>query len=111
MTANIVAAYLETGSFAGAGAKVGIRRVEVRRQISKTAQLLLDKNMQEEKAIGAYLHNLVQRCNPNGTGMSKALARRAHDKVLRDPVYLGEHRVRIEDVDFDVLWSPLSNID
>jgi hypothetical protein len=73
--------------------------------MSRAAKALSGSRLQSNRALCAYLHDLVAKSSAKGAGAS-ARERRKHAHIhLKDPVELGQFRVAIEGPGFRKMFA------
>jgi hypothetical protein len=102
--------YQRVRSFKAISTAYHIHPPDVRRNMRVARRTLLESTDVAAQTLGAYLTNLIDKSNPTGTGLSKRELAKAGDIIRSDPACLGEFRVRVEDADFEKVFSGRANI-
>ena len=106
---TIVDLYVKTRSFQRIAEVHGLHRPDIRRAMSRASKQLLESKDPEEKALGAYIHSLIDKANPSGTGFSKRKVQKLGNIYRTDPAILGEFKIKITDPDFDHMFVSRAN--
>ena len=86
-----------------------LHRPDVRRAMSRASKQLMESKDPQEHALGAYIHSLIDKANPAGTGFSKRkIAKQCH-LYITDPAILGSFRIRVDDPDFGAWFVSRAN--
>ena len=101
--------YVKVQSFQKVAEVYRLHRPDIRRAISRASKQLMDSQVAKEHALGAYLHNLIDKANPSGTGYSKRKQQKQGHIFVSDPPTLGEFRVRVEDPSFEAWFVSRAN--
>lgn len=105
----IIDLYVKTRSFQRIAEIHKLHRPDIRRAMSRASKQLLESEDPQEKALGAYIHSLIDKANPSGTGFSKRKVQKLGNIYRCDPAVLGEFRVRINHADFDHMFVSRAN--
>ena len=106
---TIVDLYVKTRSFQRIAEVHGLHRPDIRRAMSRASKQLLESKDPMEEGLGAYIHSLIDKANPSGTGFSKRKVQKLGNIYRTDPAILGEYRLRINDSDFDHMFVSRAN--
>ena len=106
--ATMVDLFRSSGSFTAAANQMKMHRPELRRNISHAATVMLDSEDAAVSGLGAYLSAMVSSTDPTGTKQSKAALRRPKEVKLKDPMCLGDFRVKVTDAGFDSWFTSKS---
>ena len=102
---KVVMEYVKSRNFIHVAHLFGLHRPDVRRTMSKVSKALMDSKEGKEAAVAAWMHSLIDKVSPAGTGLSKRrLAKEGH-LYLKDPEILGSFVVPITDSGFDALFT------
>jgi len=102
--------YSHCRNYTDVAQRLGVHRPLVHRAMSAASKHLLASKDREEKALGAYVHSLVQRSSSQETGVSKREIRKnAAPMKLVDPKILGEFVLSAADEQFDSVLQARAN--
>ena len=104
-----VTAYAKCRSFQQVALSLGLHRPDVRRAMSRAARTLMASKDSREAAIAAWVHSLVDKSNPVGSGYSKRKMQKEGHLYRRDGDILGSSVVSIESPEFDQLFVSRAN--
>jgi len=105
----IIDLYVKTRSFQRIAEIHKLHRPDIRRAMSRASKQLMESKNPEEHALGAFIHSLIDKANPSGTGFSKRKVQKLGNIYRTDPPILGEFRFRIGDPDFDHMFVSRAN--
>lgn len=71
----------------------------------RATKVLLASSNGLDRALGAYMHDLVDKASVYGTGRSEIQQAKRRDLRIKDPEVLGGFRIAIESPGFDELVS------
>ena len=77
--------------------------------LSRASKKLMESKDPHEHALGAYVHSLIDKANPSGTGYSKRKVSKLGHIYRSDSPILGEFRVNVQDRDFDQWFVSRAN--
>jgi len=97
---TVVMEYVRTRNFQQVANHFGLHRPDVRRAMSRASKALMDSKDGKEAAVAAWLHSLIDKVSPVGTGFSKRKAQKMGHIYMKSSAVLGQFRVNIEDPDF-----------
>jgi hypothetical protein len=106
---EVIDLYAKTRSFQRIAEIHSLHRPDIRRAMSRASKALMESKNAQEHALGAYIHSLIDKANPSGTGYSKRKMQKLGHIYRADPPLLGEFRIRIEDPDFDHMFVSRAN--
>jgi hypothetical protein len=106
---TIIDLYIKTRSFQRVAEIHKLHRPDIRRAMSRSSKQLLESKDPEEKALGAFIHSLIDKANPSGTGFSKRKVQKLGNIYRCDSPILGEFRIRIDHPDFDQYFVSRAN--
>jgi hypothetical protein len=106
---RVVELYAKTRSFQRIAEIYGLHRPDIRRAMSRASKQLMESKDAHEHAIGAYIHSLIDKANPSGTGYSKRKVSKLGHIYRVDPPLLGEFRIKVESPDFDHMFVSRAN--
>lgn len=106
---TVVDLYSKTRSFQRIAEVHHLHRPDIRRAMSRASKQLMDSKDAHEHALGAYIHSLIDKANPSGTGFSKRKVSKLGHLYRVDPNILGEFRIRVEDPDFNFWFVSRAN--
>jgi hypothetical protein len=106
---KVVDLYVKTRNFQKIAELHHLHRPDIRRAMSRASKQLMESKDPQEHALGAYIHNLIDKANPAGQGYSKRkIAKQCH--IYRtDPSILGEFRISVSDPDFQHMFVSRAN--
>lgn len=106
---KVIVAYEKTRSFKEVADAYNLHRPSIRRALRKAVAELSSSRNSKEKALGAFIHGLIEKSSARGKGFSKRkLAKQGHI-FLSDPPILGQFRVQIENSEFDQVFVSRAN--
>ncbi len=105
----IIDLYVKTRSFQRIAEIHSLHRPDIRRAMSRASKQLMESKDPQEHALGAYIHSLIDKANPSGTGFSKRKVQKLGNIYRTDPAILGEYRLKITDPDFDHMFVSRAN--
>jgi hypothetical protein len=106
---TVVMEYVRTRNFQQVANHFGLHRPDVRRAISRASKALMESRDGREAAVAAWLHSLIDKVSPMGTGFSKRKQAKAGHLYISDPAILGQFRIQIEDKDFGAFFVSRAN--
>ena len=106
---KIVMEYVRTRNFQQVATHFGLHRPDVRRAMSRASKALMDSKEGKEAATAAWLHSLIDKVSPVGTGFSKRKAQKLGHLYRSDPAILGQFRMNIEDPSFGHMFVSRAN--
>jgi len=106
---QIIDLYVKTRSFQRIAEIHKLHRPDIRRAMSRASKQLMESKDPMEHALGAYIHSLIDKANPSGTGFSKRKVQKLGNIMRCDPLILGEFRIRITNPDFDHMFVSRAN--
>jgi hypothetical protein len=106
---KVVTEYVQCRSFQRVAETFGLHRPDVRRAMSRASKALMDSKDGKEAAMAAWIHSLIDKVSPVGTGFSKRKAQKMGHLYRSDAPLLGSFRIRIEDPAFDQLFISRAN--
>lgn len=92
--------YVRVRNFQQVAHLFGLHRPDVRRSMSRASKAMRDSADPKEAAVAAWLHSLIDKVSPLGTGFSKRETKKKGNLVQRDPAVVGQFRINITDPDF-----------
>jgi len=104
-----VAEYARCRSFQQVSETLGLHRPDVRRAMSRAARTLMESRENKKAAIGAWVHSLIDKSNPVGSGYSKRKLMKEGHIFRQDSDILGQFVVPIENPDFDQVFVSRAN--
>lgn len=105
----VVDLYARTRSFQRIAEAHRLHRPDIRRAMSRASKKLMESKDPHEHALGAYVHSLIDKANPSGTGYSKRKVSKLGHIYRSDSPILGEFRVNVQDRDFDQWFVSRAN--
>ncbi len=106
---TIIDLYVKTRSFQRIAEIHKLHRPDIRRAMSRASKQLMESKDPMEHALGAFIHSLIDKANPSGTGFSKRKVQKLGNIYIQAPQILGEFRVKITDPDFDECFVSRAN--
>ena len=106
---TIIDLYIKTRSFQRIAEIHKLHRPDIRRAMSRSSKQLILSKDPEEHALGAFIHSLIDKANPSGTGFSKRKVQKLGNIYRTDPPILGEFRIKITDPNFDHMFVSRAN--
>lgn len=106
---TVIDLYAKTRSFQRIAEVYHLHRPDIRRAMSRASKQLMESKDAHEHALGAYIHSLIDKANPSGTGFSKRKVQKLGHIYRTDPSLLGEFRIRVEDPDFEHMFVSRAN--
>lgn len=100
-TSLMIEEYRKRRSFRAVADFLCIHRPDIRRALSRVVDVLLKDSHEEHAAIGAYIHGLIDKASPSGTGFSTRQAHRFAHIHRADPRCVGEFVIMTSDPAFD----------
>jgi hypothetical protein len=109
---ELIEEYARCRSFAAVAYRHKIHRPDIRRAMSEASKALLDISVHDEHevpsitdpegiALGAYIHSLIDRANPDGIGTTKRQSAKSFRVfVVTEPACTGEFRIAVNDPGF-----------
>ena len=110
-TSTLIVEYRSRRSFAAVADALRLHRPAIRRALTQVVSVLMDDPHEEHKAVGAYVHGLVDKASIQGQGYSaKKVASLSHVHKT-DPALVGAFHIDLADPAFEehVLVSRASN--
>jgi len=101
--------YAKCRSFQQVAETLGLHRPDVRREMSRAARTLLNSKNSREAAMAAWVHSLIDKSNPIGTGYSKRKLQKEGHLYRTDPDILGQFTVPIESAEFETWFVSRAN--
>ncbi len=101
--------YAQLQNFQTVATLYKLHRPDVRRAMSRASKALKDSTEPQEAAVAAWIHSMIDKASPTGTGVSKRKAATQGNMYLHDPVILGDFRVKIDDPGFGALFVSRAN--
>ena len=98
---EIIDLYAKTRSFQRIAEVHRLHRPDIRRAMSRASKQLMESKRAHEHALGAFIHQLIDKANPSGVGYSKRKMQKLGHLYRSDPPTLGEFRVKVDDLAFD----------
>lgn len=106
---DVIDLYVKTRSFQRIAEVHGLHRPDIRRAMSRASKTLMESKDPSEHALGAFIHSLIDKASPTGTGFSKRKTAKLGHIYRVDPPILGEFRIHVEDPDFDHFFVSRAN--
>jgi len=106
---EIVSLYSKTRSFQRVAELLSVHRPEVRRVMSAAAKTLSKSNDRRDKAIGAYVSDLIDKASASGQGFSRRKLAKQGAVHVKTPDILGEFRISVTDPAFDQIFVSRAN--
>lgn len=106
---KVVMEYVRSRNFQQVAHHFGLHRPDVRRAMSRASKTLMDSKDGKEAAVAAWLHSLIDKVSPTGTGFSKRKAQKMGHLYRSDPAILGQFRMNIEDPNFGAMFVSRAN--
>ena len=106
---TIIDLYVKTRSFQRIAEIHKLHRPDIRRAMSRASKQLMESKDPMEHALGAFIHSLIDKANPSGTGFSKRKVQKLGNIYRTDPPILGEFKIKITDPDFDHMFVSRAN--
>jgi hypothetical protein len=102
---KVVSEYARVRSFQAVAKTFNVHRPHIRRHMSKVSKALMDSDNANEAAVAAWIHSLIDKMSPLGTGFSKRKAKKMETTLYRhDKPIVGQFRINIEDPDIDQMF-------
>ena len=106
---QIIMEYVRCRNFQQVALHFGLHRPDVRRAMSRASKALMDSKDGREAATAAWVHSLIDKVSPVGTGFSKRKAQKMGHIYMRSSEILGQFRVNIEHPDFGEFFVSRAN--
>jgi len=106
---EVIDLYAKTRSFQRIAEVHHLHRPDIRRAMSRASKALMESEIAQEHALGAYIHSLIDKANPSGVGYSKRKMQKLGHLYRCDPPILGEFRIDVSDPDFDHMFVSRAN--
>lgn len=106
---KVVMEYVRTRNFQHVATHFGLHRPDVRRAMSRASKALMESKEGKEAAVAAWLHSLIDKVSPVGTGFSKRKAQKMGHLYRSDPSILGQFRMSITDPSFGHMFVSRAN--
>jgi len=106
---TVIAMYAKTRSFQKIAEVFKLHRPDIRRAMSRSSKTLMETKDPEQHALGAYIHSLIDKANPSGTGFSKRKVSKLGNIYRTDPDILGEFRIKVDDPEFEHMFVSRAN--
>ena len=106
---TIVMEYVRTRNFQQVANHFGLHRPDVRRAMSRASKALMESKDGKEAATAAWVHSLIDKSNPIGTGYSKRKLQKEGHLYRTDPDILGQFTVPIESAEFETWFVSRAN--
>jgi hypothetical protein len=106
---TVVMEYVRTRNFQHVATHFALHRPDVRRAMSRVSKALMDSKDGREAAVAAWLHSLIDKVSPVGTGFSKRKAQKLGHLYRSDPTILGQFRMSITDPTFGHMFVSRAN--
>jgi hypothetical protein len=106
---TVVMEYVRTRNFQHVATHFHLHRPDVRRAMSRASKALMDSKDGREAAVAAWLHSLIDKVSPVGTGFSKRKAQKMGHLYRSDPAILGQFRMSITDPNFGHMFVSRAN--
>ena len=100
-TAVLIDEYRKRRSFRSVADHFCIHRPDIRRALARVVDVLLRDPHEEHAAIGAYIHGLIDKASPSGTGFTSRQTHRFAHIHRSDPCCVGEFVISTTDPAFD----------
>ena len=101
--------YSKYRSFQQVADVLGLHRPDVRRGMSRAARALMGSKDSREAAMAAWIHSLVDKSSPIGSGYSKRKMMKEGHLYRTDPDILGSFIVKIDEPSFESLFVSRAN--
>jgi hypothetical protein len=98
---NVVELYAKTRSFQRVAEVLSLHRPNIRRAMAEASKLLLDSKPIRENALGAYIHDLIDKASASGHGFSDRQMAKQGNIYMKDPEILGEFRIDVTNPSFN----------
>jgi hypothetical protein len=106
---SLVEMYASTRSFQRVAEVAGLHRPDIRRAMSQASKLLSASGNTMQRAIGAYIFDLIDKASASGHGYStRKMAKQGNILVTTTPL-LGEFRIDVNDPTFDQILVSRAN--
>ena len=106
---QIIDLYVKIRNFRRIAEIYNLHRPDIRRSLSRASKQLMGSADGHEHALGAYIHSLIDKANPNGQGFSKRKTAKLGHLYRTDPNMLGEFRIKVDDPTFDAMFVSRAN--
>jgi len=106
---EVVELYSKTRSFQRVAEVLNLHRPLVRRVMSQASKTLSKSPDTRDKAIGAYLSDLIDKASASGQGFSRRKMAKQGDIYVTTPLLLGEFRIPATAPDFDQIFVSRAN--
>jgi hypothetical protein len=106
---QVVELYSKTRSFQRVAEVLMLHRPQVRRIMSQASKTLSKSLDTRDKAIGAYLSDLIDKASASGQGFSRRKMAKQGDIYVTMPALLGEFRIPVTATDFDQIFVSRAN--
>jgi hypothetical protein len=102
---KVVEAYAKCRSFARVAEVYGLHRPSVRRAMRDAEQRLSGSGDTRERALAAYLHDLLDKASAAGTGMNARESRKQGHMYVRTSPVFDQFRIDVTHPDFDEMFG------
>jgi hypothetical protein len=106
---QVVDLYARTRSFQRVAEVLSIHRPDIRRVMSQAHKVLKDSNETRDRAIGAYLFDLIDKASASGQGFSRRKMAKQGSLYRQDPLILGEFVIDVTSPDFAHVFVSRAN--
>ena len=100
-TSLLVVEYRRRRSFLAVADTLHLHRPDVRRALTKAANVLMADKHDHHAAFGAYIHGFLDKASISGVGFSQRKTQQLADVYKSDPKCAGEFRVLTTDPAFE----------
>ena len=100
-TAALVVEYRTRRSFAAVADALRVHRPSVRKALTQAVNVLFEDPHSEHKAIGAYIHGLIDKASIQGYGFNLKKAEKLAHVFKTDPALVGAFTIDLSDPAFD----------
>ena len=106
---TIIDLYVKTRSFQRVAETHKLHRPDIRRAMSRASKQIMESKDPMEHALGAFIHSLIDKSNPIGSGYSKRKMQKLGNIMRVDSPILGDFRIKITDPNFDEMFVSRAN--
>jgi hypothetical protein len=106
---KVVTEYAHCRNFLHVARTFQLHRPDIRRTLSQFVKAFRDSTGSKEMAVAVWLHSLIDKVSPVGSGYTKRKAKKMGNLFRQDPAIVGEFRINIADADFGQVFVGRAN--
>jgi hypothetical protein len=106
---EVVSLYARTRSFQRVAEVLSIHRPDIRRVMSQAQKILKDSSDTRDRALGAYIFDLIDKASASGQGFSRRKMAKQGSIYHVDPSLVGEFTIDVTSPDFSSVFVSRAN--